>query len=330
MDNNSIFKMKKKLLFIAPDYYGFDEVILSGLQKYSDYEITMAHSVSTKRYIYRNLGERLKNFFSKTFLNKNLKKLQKRKKFIYEINTHSFYDIILVNRPDILDLEIYNLLQNKSKKKIVIFWDSFEKIPGQKETLKYYDIKYSFDAQNCKDYNLKKINNFYFNENFYDSEIIYDVVFLGTYDSRFNDLSHIMKALKKDNIYIQSFIYHHRDFAVDNEIAINITKLPNIIPFNKSYKISRTGRILLDLAHNNQSGLSFRPFEAMGCRRKLITTNKNIKNYDFYDPNNIFIINDIENIEFPPDFFNSPYKDLPENIIEKYSLKNWINKILNV
>ncbi|UFH33817.1 lipopolysaccharide core biosynthesis protein rfaS [Chryseobacterium sp. C-71] len=322
--------MKKKLLFIAPDYYGFDEVILYGLNEYSDYEITMALSVSTKRYIYRNFGERLKNFFSKTFLNKNLKKTQKRRKFISEINTHDLYDIILVNRPDILDAEIYNLLNNKGGKKIVVLWDSLEKIQGQKESLKHYDIKYSFDAENCKEFGLKKINNFYFNEKLYNNNPMFDVIFLGTFDKRFNDLLRITQALKKDNINIHSFIYHHRDFIIKDEFQENITKLEKIIPFKESYKINEKGNFFLDLAHENQSGLSFRPFEAIGCRRKLITTNKNIKNYDFYDPENIFVIENIDDINIPLEFFTTPYKELPAKILQKYSFENWINNILDL
>ena len=43
--------MKKKLLFIAPDYYGFNEVVLNGLKEYSDYEVT--HIVSNLKYKYK-------------------------------------------------------------------------------------------------------------------------------------------------------------------------------------------------------------------------------------------------------------------------------------
>ncbi|MDO4880777.1 MAG: lipopolysaccharide core biosynthesis protein rfaS, partial [Capnocytophaga sp.] len=61
--------MRKKLLFIAPDYYLFNEVVFEGLKKYSDYDVT--HLVSNfKSYKYRHFGERLHNFFSKTFLQK--------------------------------------------------------------------------------------------------------------------------------------------------------------------------------------------------------------------------------------------------------------------
>ncbi|HOB24015.1 MAG TPA: lipopolysaccharide core biosynthesis protein rfaS, partial [Kaistella sp.] len=57
--------MKKKLLFIAPDYYGFNEVVFEGLKKYSGYEVV--HINSTLPYQYKNVVERIQNFFSKNF-----------------------------------------------------------------------------------------------------------------------------------------------------------------------------------------------------------------------------------------------------------------------
>ena len=63
----------KKILFIAPDYYGFNTVIYNGLANYNDSEVTNVVSAYTRRYQYKNLGERIKNFFFKILLKRNLK-----------------------------------------------------------------------------------------------------------------------------------------------------------------------------------------------------------------------------------------------------------------
>lgn len=53
-----------------------------------------------------------------------------------------------------------------------------------------------------------------------------------------------------------------------------------------------------------------------------------IVNYDFYNPNNILVWNeDLKSI--PYEFLNSDYEKLSEDIYQKYSLKNWLNKIFN-
>ncbi|HEY0091450.1 MAG TPA: lipopolysaccharide core biosynthesis protein rfaS, partial [Flavobacterium sp.] len=69
-----------------------------------------------------------------------------------------------------------------------------------------------------------------------------------------------------------------------------------------------------------------RVFEAMGLGKKLITTNPDIVNYDFYNPNNIFVWEESTN-EIPEYFLNTPYEELPENIYRKYSQENWVKTI---
>ena len=51
--------------------------------------------------------------------------------------------------------------------------------------------------------------------------------------------------------------------------------------------------------------------------KKLITTNPDIINYDFYNPNNIHVI-DEENIRFDAEFFNVPYEPIPEYKYNNY------------
>jgi len=62
--------------------------------------------------------------------------------------------------------------------------------------------------------------------------------------------------------------------------------------------------------------------------KKLITTNKDIVNYDFYNPNNIFVWDNIKT-EIPNDFLTTPYQPLSIPIFEKYSIKKWVKTILN-
>jgi hypothetical protein len=70
-------------------------------------------------------------------------------------------------------------------------------------------------------------------------------------------------------------------------------------------------------------------FEAMGYHKKLITTNKEIVNYDFYDPANIFVIDDNEDISIPDAFFETPYKKLPPEVYNKYTVSAWVDTILS-
>ena len=79
---------------------------------------------------------------------------------------------------------------------------------------------------------------------------------------------------------------------------------------------------------NGQEGLTLRVLEALFYSKKLITNNKNIKKYDFYNPNNIFIwgVDDEKNLL---NFINSDYITIEENILNRYSYDSWINRFIN-
>ena len=51
-------------------------------------------------------------------------------------------------------------------------------------------------------------------------------------------------------------------------------------------------KVIVDLVRQNQTGVSFRIFEAMAFEKKVITSNKNIVEYDFYNPANIMLIDE--------------------------------------
>lgn len=87
-------------------------------------------------------------------------------------------------------------------------------------------------------------------------------------------------------------------------------------------------KIIIDIQHPKQTGLTMRCIETLGAKRKLITTNRAILEYDFYDKNNILVV-DRERPEVPTQFFSEPYQELPPEIYKKYSLANWIYTIFS-
>ena len=86
-------------------------------------------------------------------------------------------------------------------------------------------------------------------------------------------------------------------------------------------------KIAVDVQFGSQAGLTMRTIESLATKTKLITTNHNVKEYDFYNPNNICII-DKENPVVLKEFFESEYVDIPKEILNKYTLSNWIKTLL--
>lgn len=69
-----------------------------------------------------------------------------------------------------------------------------------------------------------------------------------------------------------------------------------------------------------------RTFEAIGAGKKLITTNINIKEYPFYNSDNIFIISR-DKLVLEKDFFTSKYRPLATELYDKCSIDGWIEDI---
>ena len=86
---------------------------------------------------------------------------------------------------------------------------------------------------------------------------------------------------------------------------------------------------ILELMREGQNGLSFRVFEAIALEKKIITDNENIKNYDFYNPDNILVLDkNMTNIN--SDFFQKPYNTLAKEYYNKYTLNQWTERVFNL
>ena len=86
--------------------------------------------------------------------------------------------------------------------------------------------------------------------------------------------------------------------------------------------------LLLDVNQKGQQGFSLRVLESIYLSKKLLTTNTIIKNFDFYNPNNIFIMDEDPNkldVNAVKEFLELPYEQVPKEILDEYDYKNWVN-----
>ena len=99
------------------------------------------------------------------------------------------------------------------------------------------------------------------------------------------------------------------------------------MPFKNVYEIYDQAKCVIDIESAKQCGLTMRTIEMIGLRKKLITTNKDIVNYDFYHEDNILVV-DRNNFVLDEAFIDRPYYHLDEQIYEKYSLSHGIMEVL--
>lgn len=171
---------------------------------------------------------------------------------------------------------------------------------------------WSFDKKDCEKYGLR------FNPQFCvrcfvrsnKGEKKTDALFIGGNKGRLEQLLNLEKILqRKGQITDFKIVGYNSERLTYREIVERIINT----------------RIIVDFQSAGQDGLTLRPIEALLYEKKLITNNKNIRNYKFYNSNNIFILNeDLE--EKLDEFLKTSYQKIPSSIIEEYQIPGWLKR----
>ncbi|RNA63641.1 hypothetical protein D1631_17830 [Chryseobacterium nematophagum] len=324
-----------KICVISFDFWGYDEHIVETLcNKGID-----AHHIKMSSVTHSNFSERATNAVSKIFLNKNLK-TEKRLKYVLDsLEKLGYQDQILVLNPDTFDLSTLEQIRKYSHRLITYLYDSLDRMPVEKEKLNLFDKIFSFDIADTKKYGFEKLTNYIYlpyikNE---DQNPQIDVFYITSYDNkRVFFIKLLAKRLSKLNVKFQIMVIGKKGWA--NQIKNIFIKIPEHlqiifsikkIPHAKLPGYYKNAKTLLDLTRENQYGLSFRVFEALSLEKKIITDNEFIKSYDFYNPNNILVLNETcSNLE--KSFFESPYEKVPEDIYYSYTLDSWTDRVFEL
>ena len=173
---------------------------------------------------------------------------------------------------------------------------------------KNIDSFWTFDEFDSKKYNMKFSPQFYYPYPFNDhSDIKYDVCFLGAAKDREQIILDIENTLKNSGLRTNIIISHSGS---------------NFISYHNYLTMIFESKSVLDVVGDNQIGITLRCLESIFYKKKLITNNKNIINYDFYEKNNVFIIgkDDVNDLKT---FLETKYIDISEKIKNKYSYEQW-------
>ena len=319
-----------KICVISFDFWGYDAHIVGTLKEKG----IEANHIKIGAVSYENFGERLTNLFSKVFLGKNLK-YQKRQKFVIEqLDKLGHQDQILVLNADTFDHSTLEYMKKSTNRFITFLYDNLDRYPVQ-DKLHFFDKIYSFDDKDIEKHGFERLTNYNYlpflsQEKQNPSE---DALYITSYDKkRIKQLDILSQKFEELRLKFDLYVIGKKSWK--NQLMKPFSK--NKIVFTRK-RISHENlpefykrtKVILDLMRENQYGLSFRVFEAMALEKKIITDNEKIKNYDFYNPNNILVLNkDFSNIT--KDFFETPYQPLPEEIYEKYTLEKWVEQVFNL
>ncbi len=318
----------KNILYISPKFFGYEKIIkekLENLGAIVDYfDDRPSNDFLTKVFI------RLKLKF---FVNNKINKYYNE---MFEFIKHKNYDYVFVVSPETFsfkELQIIKVLQPKAKT-ILYMWDSFEN-KNSFNTIELFDEVFSFDNRDAQKYDLSFLPLFYIEEyeKLETKKYEFDITFIATaHSDRYKIAKRVNTILDNYKSYYYFYLpskimYYIRKYFVKNYEYGSINDF-NFKPLEHSKIVDffRKSKVVLDINHPSQYGSTMRTFECLGAKKKLITTNQNILEYDFFNPNNIMVI-DRNNIIIDKSFFDSPYEELEREIYEKYSIGNWLKTI---
>lgn len=313
---------KKVILLISYDNWGYNQYIADALERKS-HKVVHINFYKFK-YEYPNKAHQVFNFFTKNLQILNLKHQHYDAIISEKIKDLEKIDVAIYIKADFLAESTIQDINKKSKKSVLIISDSINRYPKTKKILHLFDRVFSFEKKDCEKYNLIFKPNFIYKKVVKStSPFLYKVFNISSYDHRFPIIKKIGEALYSMNEKSKIIIFSSKE---NKEPYLEFTK--KALPISEIYNYLEQSEIMLDVNRDKQNGLSFRVFESLGFKKKLITTNKDIVNYDFYNPNNIFVIDDVENIKIPKSFFNYPYEEVPDNILQKYYIDNWVCELV--
>ncbi|MCB9203051.1 MAG: hypothetical protein H6604_08405 [Flavobacteriales bacterium] len=312
----------KKILILTPYTNGYLEYPYSYL-KNKGYDVKLFY-ISIP-YKYKNILHKIVNIYYKLVHKSSLRKIHRDKVIKQELKNEKF-DSILCVRGEFLNKDSHEFIRQKTNDYIAYFYDGLERVPRQKEIIPYCDRFFTYEKKDANKLNYNFITNFIPSMNYKSNEYKYHFYFIGSYDKRFYDLKKILDYLDENNYSYKAKIKSKRK-RDDSRIEY----FQDNIPIQTIFEESKHAKIIIDLQRRNeQSGLTFRVFEAIGNEKKILTTNKDITSYDFYDTNNILYIDPEKNINIPKEFVESNFKPIDEKIVYKYTLENWCNTIFNL
>lgn len=320
---------KKKIILVVPYHFGLPNRFKQNLE-FLGFEVFLyPKPMKVKIPLKDKIIHGYKKFFLKDRTHKSkIRASLEEKQYFDFIESLPVCDYALIIRPDLISENTIKSIKNKCHYMVAYQWDGMSRYPIDKRIVNFFDDFFVFDERDLNDYpQCHFLTNFYFDDLSNEKIIVEnDIFFVGTY---MNDRIEQILSLSlffKENGYSTDFHLANPNKKSVNFDSYHIQTSCDGFSFTENIKRLQKAKVLLDFRNEAHYGLSFRTFEAIGYKKKLITNNELVKKYDFYNPNNIFVFKDC-NFEGLKDFLDTPYENLPKEIYEKYSFTSWIKHI---
>lgn len=325
----------KNVLLLCPPFFGYEKEIVAKLEEMGA-EVQYVEDHPSEWYI--TLVEVMHRIgFSRSWFIKHYED-----RVLHKIGNNKFDFILIINGP-YLTSRFTGLLREKHLKSddsriVLYYWDSLKNLNEDRKRWDDCDDILVFDDIDYQEYKerVKFLPLFYCDKYWVKQNITpeYDVMIIGSF--RLNRYNYV-KELKSKNpgIRIGTYLYHskwgfkfHKTFRSKYKHVKYEDLRYKKLSFQEVVDLYSKSNTVFDNPMLGQRGLTIRTIESLAMHKKLITTNENVKKYDFYNPDDIYVLSP-ESMELPPkDWYYTPFS-VSDKIIKEYSIESWLHKLLD-
>lgn len=160
-----------------------------------------------------------------------------------------------------------------------------------------FNLIYSFDKQDCEKYGLLYSQSQYSKiDNIKSSSKALDLFFIGRAKHRLSVIQQIARDAQKEGI-VCGFYILDVPTKLREEIE-GITYIDSVITYKEVLPVIANSKCLLDIVQDGQVGYTTRVYETIFYNKLLLTNNKSVIDFSYYNAQYIKIFDRPENIDY--------------------------------
>lgn len=319
----------KRVLLIAPRFFGYDEAIARELGRRGARVDAMPD---------RPFDSPWYHAAARFFPHKVRQATERHYRRLLDGFLPGEYDhVFVVNGQTVSPRLLSELRASNPKARFTFYlWDSVANRGHSLELVPMFDRAFSFERATAAQHGLR------FRPLFSDDHATasgmpeeFDISFIGTaHSDRHRIVERIDQSLPKGTrrfwfLYLKArwvlaaYRVTNPAFRGAREETFRFSPMPRA----ESQRIFEATRAILDIEHDRQTGLTMRTLEVLCAGKKLVTTNADIRAYAFYDPARVEVI-DRHQPAIRSGFLDSAAPPLAADIRYRYSIAGWIDELL--
>ena len=248
------------------------------------------------------------------------------KSLFYNRHVLEYKDKILIVGDSLITYEYMKWLYEKSSNcKIILKYDNPVKTNYSPNGFSdEWCIKWTSDKDDALKYNmhLYEGGGYFPQWKVENKRPEYDVFYIGKDKNRFKKLKDIERDLQTYGAKTMFYItwergWQHKDDGIHKPF----------LAYEDVLEYIGKSKAILHLIDGAQNGITLRIQESLIHKVKLITDDARVVEYDFYNPNNIFILgkDDLNGLRH---FLNTPYVDVKSDFYKHAYFDDYINEIV--